>query len=219
MTENQKLTIESYNNSAEGFSRKIAKINNYDEAYGFFADKISDGNNVLDLACGPAQISKFVLGKKKINVTGVDLSRGMLDVAKREIPDGTFIEHSIIDFKSENKFDGCILGFGIPYLSTEETELCIKNVSENLKDDGFFYISFMNNLKNEDAEFVQLEKTSFGGDNLFEIHYHKKETVEKYLSSAGLKIIREFILDYEESDGSISKDVIFIAQKNLVFEK
>lgn len=213
MTENQKLTIESYNNSAEGFCRKIGKLSNYDGTYGYFADLIPENGCVLDLACGPAQISKFILKRKPVKVTGVDLSSGMLTVAKKEIPDGKFIEHSIIDFKAEEKFDACVLGFGIPYLTSNETEACIKNAAGNMKSGGVFYISFMN-TKNDETEVVQMEKTSFGGDNLFEIHYHNKNTVEKYIREAGMKILKEYVLDYLESDGSISKGIVFIAKKN-----
>ncbi len=212
MTENQKLTIASYDNTAEGFCSKMAGLSNYDEAYGYFADQIKEGGSVLDLACGPAQISKFILGRKKVKVTGVDLSAGMLNVARKEIPDGKFIEHSIVDFKSDEKYDACVLGFGIPYLSSKETESCIANASCNLKDGGVFYISFMDTKNGKDEE-VQLEKTSFGGDNIFEIHYHKKDLVKKYLAGAGLKIIKEYVLDYLEPDGSISKDIVFVAKK------
>lgn len=216
MTESQKLTIESYDNTAEGFSKKIAMLDNYDEAYEFFAGCLKEGGDLLDLACGPAQISKFVLARKKMSVTGVDLSKGMLAVAQREIPSGKFIEASIIDFKdsSGKKFDGCALGFGLPYLSTTEARQCILNAASNLREGGIFYVSFME-TKNGEKEFVQMEKTSFGGDRDFEIHYHSVAVVKEYMMEAGFEVLKDFCLDYLESDGSISKDLVYICRLKI----
>jgi len=245
MTNEQKLTIESYNNSAEGFKTKISQIDNYNETYDYIASLLSDGDEVLDLACGPAQIPKFILKSKKVSVTGVDLSDGMLNIAREEIPDGNFVNHSIIDYSDGKKYDACILGFGIPYLSSDETNQCICNASENIADGGYFYISFMSTSRfektgdiaggiasdelkfdyyvnkgagnsNEQAaikkEVVMMEKTSFGGDNLFEIHYHNKDQIVEYIKKSGMTIIKEFLLPYKESDGSVTEDVIFIAR-------
>lgn len=241
MTNEQKLTIESYNNSAEGFKTKISQIDNYNETYEYFTSLISDGDEVLDLACGPAQIPKYILKSKKVSVTGVDLSDGMLSIAREEIPDGNFVNHSIIDYSDGKKYDACILGFGIPYLSSDETNQCICNASENIADGGHFYISFMSTSRfesagemasedsscdsyvNKDAgdlnkqaaikkEVVMMEKTSFGGDNLFEIHYHNKDQIAEYIKKSGMTIVKEFLLPYKESDGSVTEDVIFIAR-------
>lgn len=57
------------------------------------------------------------------------------------------------------------------------------------------------------------EKTSFGGEESYYIYYHKKEDIKNVLMNNGIKTEKEFILDYKESDGRITKDVIFIGKK------
>lgn len=212
LSENQKKTIESYNNSAEDFKNKIGSLDNYKASYAYFTELLDEGMRVLDLACGPAQISKYVIDRKKCEITGVDLSEKMLEIAKNEIPSGNFIKHSIVDYKNKELCEACIIGFGIPYLTTEEAEICINNVSSNLVKNGYFYISFMG-TKNGDIETVCKEKTSFGGDNIFEVHYHNKDVISKYMKDAGFEIVKEFNLPYSEPDGSITTDTVFIGKK------
>lgn len=225
MTENQKITIQSYNNVAEVYAQKHAFLTNYNESYDEFASFIPKGGEVLDLACGPAQISLYLANKVLgLKITGVDLSSGMLKEARKNIPNGSFFEASIIDFDGKtccgHLFDAAVLGFGIPYLSTEETKKCLLNTGNNLKDGGVFYLNFMDvrtdseGNRPESAEVVQMEKVSFGGDNLFEIHYHNKEVVARYMKEAGFKIVKTYELPYTEMDGSITTDVVYIAKKN-----
>lgn len=224
MTENQKITIESYNNVAEVYAQKHASLTNYNDSYDEFASFIPEGGEVLDLACGPAQISLYLAKEVPgLHITGVDLSSGMLKEARKNIPDGSFFEASIIDFDGKTEcghlFDAAVLGFGIPYLSTEETKKCLLNVCNNLNDGGVFYLNFMDvrtdskGNRPESAEVVQMEKVSFGGDNLFEIHYHNKDVIARYMTEAGFEILKAYELPYTEMDGSITTDVVYIAKK------
>jgi hypothetical protein len=58
------------------------------------------------------------------------------------------------------------------------------------------------------------EKTSFGGNNKYYIYYHEKERIRKVLTENGIYIEKEYILDYKEPDGRITKDVIYIGLRN-----
>ena len=147
MDNKQLSTIKSYDNTASEFMKKIGSLNNYNETYDFIIKLLNKGDDVLDLACGPAQISKYINDKIKINITGVDLSNEMLKIAKNNIPNGNFIQNSIIDFKNNLEYNLIIIGFGIPFLNKDQTEECIKNSITMLKNNGYFYISFMEGNK------------------------------------------------------------------------
>lgn len=207
MIREQLKTIESYNRTAENFFSTIARLKNYNHTYDYIANRLNDGDTILDLACGPAQISRYLKDKKNLNVVGVDLSSGMLDIARKNIPDGEFIEKSIIDFNNGKSYDAAIIGFGIPFLNEEQVNDCIHNTSKLLKPGKYLYISFMNGSGS------RIEKTSFGGTNDFLIYYYSKEYVAGTIQKNGMKIIQNFEIDYKENDGSITKDIIIIAQK------
>ena len=200
-------TIKSYDNTASDFMQKIGSLNNYNGTYDFLINLIIENDSILDLACGPAQISSYIINKINVNITGVDLSNEMLKIAKNNISNGIFIEDSIITFKNNLEYELIIIGFGIPYLNIDQVNECIRNSISMLKINGHIYISFMEGNKQG------FEKTSFGGNNNFYIYYHQKNTIINILENNGIKIIKTFELNYKEMDGKITKDIILIGKK------
>ncbi len=207
MTDQQLKTISSYDKSSVGFHSKISKLPNYNETYDELASRIPENGRVLDLACGPAQISKYLIGKKSLKIVGVDLSEGMLQIARREVPDGVFHKASIIDFHQAEKFDAVVVGFGLPYLDKDQVHECLRNCWRNLKTGGSIYLSFMNGSGS------RLEKTSFGDENVFLIFYHEEEQIQKELEEIGFRIEKKWVLGYLEQDGSVTRDVVILGKR------
>jgi len=207
MDKNQKDTIEAYNNSAKEFMKKHGALTNYNNTYDYLLNILKENDNILDLACGPSNISRYIRYKINVNVTGLDLATEMLKIAKNNIPDGLYIEDSIITFKSNTFYDLIIIGFGLPYLNNAQAIQCIENSISLLKMNGYIYISFMEGDKEG------FEKTSFGGENNFYIFYHKRDEIKNILIRNGIELKEEFVIDYKEKDGSITKDIIIIGTK------
>lgn len=74
MNKDQLNTIDAYDKSADQFVASIAKLPNYNHTYDFLIERLNSGDTILDLACGPAQISKYITNK--INVSHVTSNRG-----------------------------------------------------------------------------------------------------------------------------------------------
>lgn len=208
MNELQHKTIESYNKSAGIFANSIAKLKNYDQTYDALIQHLSEKGDLLELACGPAQISQYIRKRLPVNVVGVDLSHEMLRLAQNAIPDGEFVQHSIIDYHDERQYDAVIIGFGIPYLDTEQMKRCLANTCRLVKREKYLYMSFMH------GNHSRIEKTSFGGSNEFLIFYHDKDSVKTILMNNGMRIAQEFALDYHEPDGSVTTDIVYIAKRS-----
>jgi ubiquinone/menaquinone biosynthesis C-methylase UbiE len=207
MDNNQITTIKSYDDSAIEFMKKIGSLKNYNETYDFLINLINEDDNILDLACGPAQISKYIIDKVNVNVTGVDLSKEMLKIAKENIPNGVFIQDSITNVHNNLEYNLVIIGFGIPYLNKEQVKKCIKNCVSMLKINGHIYISFMDGNKQG------FEETSFGGKNKFYLYYHQKEEIINIMKNNGIELIKNYELNYKEMDGRITKDIVLIGKK------
>lgn len=57
----------------------------------FVADYVRDGDNILDFGCGNGRLLE-IIGEKKINYIGVDVSRNLIDIAKSEHPGYNFLK-------------------------------------------------------------------------------------------------------------------------------
>lgn len=96
-------------------------------------------DNVLDLACGTGNSTRpFV--EAGLKVTGLDLSRDMLGVAQRKLPEVTFVQGSLTDFQLPEKFDliTCMFDSINNLLTHEDMLACLIQVKKHLSEDGWF---------------------------------------------------------------------------------
>ncbi len=208
MRKELKETIRAFNISAKDYQKTIAALSNYDQSYAYFFGLLHSSDTILDLGCGPANIS---LQLKKtlpdIHITGIDLSQEMIGLAKKNIPDGHFLLGDAITYKTDKPFDSIIIGFTLPFLTLSEIDTLFSNTNHNLGRSGYLYLSFM------EGEMVRHERPSFNKSVQIYFHYHNCSSIRKKLHDNGFMIVEEWSLDYFDSDGSVTKDIVIIAQK------
>ncbi len=232
LSEQQKLTVETYTHAAAAFEAKIAALSNYDDAYRDFAHLIPPGGSLLDLACGPANASKKITSYAPLplKITGIDLSDGMLELACKNLPEARFFKQSIIDFtvadgfgtevnvnadcgrqqhqiRAKAGFDAAVNAFGLPYLTPEQAEASFAATFRALAPNGVVYLSFM------EGSGVRMESASFWPDEPMQIHYHREHDVRRLLEKTGFSIISARHIPYAEKDGSVTTDVILFCRK------
>ncbi len=200
--ENIKSVYEKY---AREFDEKIACLEIYNESYDYLLNKIKADSAILDLACGPGNVSYYL--KKHLPglaITGVDISAEMIEIAKGRIQDGRFIVKDICEVKFKTKFDCVICAFAIPYLNLQETAHVAINIGQSLNSNGHFYLSFIEGTKKG------LEKQSFTDNDELFIYCHPQKAVLEILEQQFLSVIKEFEIDYHEQDGTITREIIYI---------
>jgi hypothetical protein len=100
--------------------------------------------------------------------------------------------------------------FCLPFLSKSDTDKLISDCSDILNENGVLYLSTMEGDETE----AGFETTSFSGDSEVYFNYHLQNDLEESLIKSGLSIIYNTQQDYNESDGSITTDLILIAKRN-----
>ena len=150
---------------------------------------ISNGDSILDVGTGTGVLIPFY---KELNrdgeITGVDISEGMLSVAKRKFGQLSNVRFEVLDIENdsiEKKFDKIVLYSMFPHLNNK-VETIKKLVNNNLKENGKLLIAhsdsreFLNNLHSNADERVS-------EDRLIDVN-KQKEAFEK----ANLKVTKAY---------------------------
>lgn len=139
-------TKETWNKIAKIYQDKFMDLDLYNETYDFFCRNINaDKAKILEVGCGPGNICKYLLSKHpEFEILGIDNSTNMVELAKANNPNASFIEldaRRIHELKKN--FDGIICGFVIPYLSSKDFEKFVHDCFNLLNENGLFYLSFV----------------------------------------------------------------------------
>jgi SAM-dependent methyltransferase len=106
----------------------------------FVLKHIPAGGSILDLCCGTGQMASE-LSSRDYRVTGVDGSQEMIQLARMNAPDATFIVDDARTFKCSSSFEAILSLFDslnhVMYI--DDLELVFRNVFQALKPGGMFF--------------------------------------------------------------------------------
>lgn len=114
-------TIRQFNEYAEIYDELFSATMNYEKEVEFY-DEILRKNkckSVLEVGCGSGHRGKFFINKG-YDYTGLDISEGMLKIARRKYPEIRFVQGDVRKLTLKQKFDAIIfIGVGSAYLTTD----------------------------------------------------------------------------------------------------
>lgn len=199
-----------FNKHARLYHEKFGDVSLYARELDLFCGRLRDNATVLDIACGPGNISRYLLNQKPgLNVLGTDLAPAMIEIAREINPEAKFeVMDSRHIVKTEPEYSALVCAFLLPYLSPDEACQLFKDMAAILSIGGVLYISTM--IENEDN--VSGIRVSSKGDALFQ-HYHKKEFVEGELMASGYSISYNKVIEYPAPDGKKTSDLVIIAER------
>jgi cyclopropane fatty-acyl-phospholipid synthase-like methyltransferase len=205
-----KLAVEVFDKRAYQYQDKFMDVSLYQDSLDLFCDSIKKINAaILELACGPGNITQYLLKKRPdFKILATDLAENMLRLAEINNPE---VEFKLMDCreigKLNKKYDAIMAGFALPYLAKEEAETLIKDASKILNANGILFLSTM-----EDDYSRSGFQTSSSGDRLF-IHYHQADYLKQALQDNNLKIIELQRQEFPTGESSSTTDLIMIAAK------
>ena len=124
---------------------------------------IKEGEKILDVGTGTGVLIPFLKNLNKTGyIKGVDISNGMLEVARKKYKDISNLEFELIDVEKEvlkERYDKIILYSMFPHLQNK-TRTIKSLVKNNLNENGKLLIAhsnsreFLNNMHKEKSEAV-----------------------------------------------------------------
>ncbi len=209
-TEPDKETIETWNKVALLYQDKFMNLTIYDRTYDKYCDLLKKkGSNVLDIGCGPGNITKYLLRKRPdLQVTGVDAAPRMIELARKNNPESKFMEMDCrrIDTLTSG-FEGVVIGFCLPYLSENDCRKLVADCSLLLKENGAMYLSFVEG-ENDQSGF----QVGSSGQRMF-FYYHTLEKIKKLLSENHFELPEIIKVDYKKNPDLTEVHTVLLTRK------
>ena len=177
-----------FENRLNGYDEHmLTNIDSAREFYPFTSERLpqTDGCRVLDLGCGTGlELEYYFVLNPSARVTGIDLSKGMLDAlsAKFEREDITLVCGSYFDVPlGENVFDAAVSVESLHHFTQKEKISLYKKLCKAIKSNGYFILTDYFSLSDEEEQMhrnnlISLKKEQGITDSEF-YHYDTPLTV------------------------------------------
>ncbi|ESA37949.1 type 11 methyltransferase [Leptolyngbya sp. Heron Island J] len=184
------LSVQTFNKFANEYDQKYRNFRPYTETYDKLGSLLSRGRllSVLEVGCGPAPASSYLIKQGfSLDVFGFDLAQNMVDLARKNVPDGVF---EVLDCRNLDSLphslprkDVVICGFCVSYLNPSECSKLVKDASGALKPEGIAYLSAI-----EGDQCYLEQKTALSGDTVL-IHHHTVDFLRDNFSKSSFNIV------------------------------
>ncbi len=153
---------------------------------------LKPGDSILDVGCGAGVKSDYLL-RRDFEVTGIDFSEKMIELAKKRVAKGEF---SVKDIKEplgfDNQFEGVFAQAVLLHISKKEVVGVLKNLIAAIKEGGYLYIA-VKELRDGRPEEEIVTENDYGYDYQRFFSYYTLEEMKKYLSEVEMKVVYETV--------------------------
>lgn len=205
-----KETFDTWNSLAGAYENKFMNLDLYNDTYDYICNSIvKQGAKLLEIGCGPGNITKYLLSQRAdFEILGIDIAPNMIELAKKNNPTAKF---AVMDCREisglDEKYDGIIAGFCLPYLSPDECNELISDAYNLLNENGLIYLSFV------EGDPVQSGfKKGSGGRVYFQ--FHNLEEVKGQLLLKKFGQLNTFKINYKISETESDIHTILTAKKS-----
>jgi SAM-dependent methyltransferase len=190
----KQTTIDTYNNSAEALANKFNMYSRVEDITYIFSLISKSNPTVLEIGCGNGRDAEDII-KHTNNYTGVDVSDGLIAIAKKRLPETTFVVADVEEYSFPKGIDVVFAFASLIHTPKESFRNILKRIYESLNEGGVIFIS----LKYSD-EYVEITKEDEFGTRTY-WHYCQDDIDE---IKGNFKILRTTI---NEIRGQIWMDV------------
>jgi len=187
-------TFNTWDKVSELYWQKFMHLELYNDTYDFFLNNLpSSAPTVLELGCGPGNITRYLLGSSpSLKIDATDVSPNMVKLAAENNPAARCFVMDCREMSHiKKKYDGIVGGFILPYLSRNDVETLIANCYRLLRGEGMLYLSF---VEGEDAS--SGFQTGSSGHRVY-FYYHRLQNLHQLLNNNNFEIIGLFNKNFE----------------------
>ncbi|MCX6726367.1 MAG: class I SAM-dependent methyltransferase [Candidatus Shapirobacteria bacterium] len=182
--------IENYDKSAVFHSKKFdeigARVDDINKSFSYI-NKINP--KVIEIGCGNGRDAKEII-KRTNDYLGIDLSKGMLEQAKMNVPEAKFLLADLENYEFSPGVDIVFAFASLLHSDKESIEKIVKSIYDSMNNSGVFFIS----LKYGDYHKETLDREGFGPRTYY--FYNPNEI--KNISPSGFNMVYQDIQDFRD---------------------
>ncbi|MBI4114681.1 MAG: class I SAM-dependent methyltransferase [Candidatus Niyogibacteria bacterium] len=158
-----------------------------------FISFLQPGALVLDVGCGGGVKAQY-LAKKGFKVFGIDFSAGMIEIARREVPEAEFAVMDMKDLSSiRREFDGVFAQASLLHIPKKEVHLVFREFLSHLKPNGYLYVAVKEKKDNAPDE-EEKQENDYGYEYKRFFSFYTIDELKQYFLDAGLAIVYEGVV-------------------------
>lgn len=169
----------------EAFPHKDGQIHCVEQLLG----RLEPGARVLDVGCGTGVPTARQLVDAGCRVTGIDISQGMLDIARANVPEARFLRANMVDLDPRReRYDAVVAFFSLLHLPRARIPRTLELIHRVLAPGGLFCLAMVE----ADVDDIPIP---FLGNQVRVTGYFRDE-LRTVLAEAGFTIEDETIRSY-----------------------
>lgn len=186
------IVADGYDRIADDYLERFGHSSVRDAKLGDLLGRLPVRAMVLDLGCGAGEPVARAYVAHGSQVTGVDASLGQIVRARRNIPEGHFVnaDMTTVEFPAQT-FDAVSAFYSITHVPRNEHEALIRRIATWLKPNGLFVASFGSSEGDWLGEWL--------GVPMFFSHLHPDET-KQLINNAGFRLEQAELLKQDTED-------------------
>ena len=163
------------------------------------------GSSILDLGCGTGVPTAKIFTEAGKRVVGVDISEGMLRLAREQVPAADFKHGNFKDLPDDfGTFNAVTAFFSLLMLSKADIESTLRKATGWLAPGGYFAVGMVN----FDADFVPFE---FMGVPV-NVSGYLEPDLKATLQAAGFAVLDIETVDFQPQDGPAESQIFALCQ-------
>lgn len=180
----REITRRSYDATASSYQDNTLKIEP-EVKMADFLSHLTPGATILDLGCGPGRDAAYFVSKN-YRVIGIDISPQMIALAKKSVPQASFIISDIESLNlKNNSVDAIWASASLLHVSKQAMPGVLDSLYRTLKPGGILYVS----MKKGSGEEITADPR-YGGVEKF-WNYTTEEELANLLTHHGFQILQQ----------------------------
>lgn len=180
-------TIEFYDKNVQEYLKNTIGLQDADWLRKF-CELLPNRGIVLDAGCGFGRDCEYFVDRG-FDIYGIDLSKNMIDYAKKFAPEAKYSVMDMMDLKFENNyFDGIWCSATLLHLSKKDVPLALAEFRRVLKQNGILFLD----IKEGTGEKVIKDQRYHDQEKFYS--YFQKDEIKKILEDQNFSLI-----EYQET--------------------